>query len=179
MLPRTGTPSGQPGDKAADQGAERPRRGPGGNAFLLSQVGSAVAADFGERLRELDLTPAQAGLLRAIMTDPGRSQQALAQQLGMVPSSLVSMIDELERRGILERRRHQTDRRRHAIHLSRTGEELYAKLSAIARAHEQDWMGNLTAHEREQLGATLRALVAARGLTPGVHPGYRDLRRPR
>lgn len=148
-------------------------RGRGGNAFLLSQLGAAAAADFADRLRDVDLSPAQAGLLRAVRAAPGRTQSALADQLGMVPSTLVAMLDELERRGMLERRRHETDRRRHALHLSTAGEELFERLAVVARAHEQAWMEALAPAEQATLAALLQKLVAARGLTPGVHPGYR------
>ena len=67
-----------------------------GLAFLLSQVGAHAAARFAERLGPMDLTPAHAGILRAIERADGLSQQALGERLGVFPSRLVGMLDELE-----------------------------------------------------------------------------------
>ena len=47
-----------------------------GSAFLLAQVGAHAAQRFTERIGELDLTPAQVGLLRLVASRPGQSQQA-------------------------------------------------------------------------------------------------------
>lgn len=69
--------------------------GPGGTAFLIAQLGAHAAQRFAERLDELDLTPPQAGLLRAIADGPGRSQQALAAQLGTKATRLVALLDGL------------------------------------------------------------------------------------
>ena len=69
--------------------------------FLLSQVGALVALGFKERLARLDLVPAHAGILRVIDQSDGLSQQALGEKLGVFPSRLVSMLDELEERGLI------------------------------------------------------------------------------
>ena len=82
------------------------------------------------------LTPPHAGILRAIATEPGRSQQALSAQLGMLPSRVVVYVDELEDRGYVERRRNPDDRRLHALHLSAAGKRLMRKISELARQHE-------------------------------------------
>src|SRR5579864_9661309 len=68
-----------------------------GLAFLLSQVGAHAAARFAEHLAPLQLTPPHAGILRVIKEADGLSQQALGEKLGMFPSRLVQVLDELER----------------------------------------------------------------------------------
>jgi len=60
------------------------------------------------RIKALDLTPAQAGLLRLIAWQPGQSQQEVARTLGTPPSRLVLLVDRLEERGLIERRRNPT-----------------------------------------------------------------------
>src|SRR5437763_8702685 len=82
-----------------------------GLAFLLSQVGAHAAARFAERLAPLNLTPPHAGILRVIQQADGLSQQALGEKLGMFPSRLVVVLDELEQRGLVERRDNPADRR--------------------------------------------------------------------
>jgi len=60
---------------------------------------------FGERLKAaLDLTPPHAGILRALTSSAGVSQQALAGRLGVLPSRLVGLVDEARVRGLVERR---------------------------------------------------------------------------
>lgn len=149
----------------------------GGVAFLLAQLGQHATVLFAERIAALDLNPPQAGILRAISIEPGRSQQALSEQLGLLPSRVVAFVDDLEGRGYVERRRNPTDRRQHALYLTPSGEELMRELSVLARQHEQQITAGLNAEQRATLMELLSAVVARQGLTPGVHPGYRSLGR--
>lgn len=151
-----------------------PDSGPG-SAFLLAQLGAYAASRFAERIAEIDLTPPQTGLLRAIAAQPGRSQQALATLLGTPPSRLVTLVDGLDERGFVERRRNPDDRRLHALHLTEEGEKLLRRIGALARAHDEAICGTLEPEERDTLRALLAKLAAEHGLTPGVHPGYRRL----
>ena len=57
-------------------------------AFLLSQLGHRSASVFADLIASIDLTPPHSGILRAIALEPGRSQQALSGQLGLLPSSV-------------------------------------------------------------------------------------------
>jgi DNA-binding MarR family transcriptional regulator len=149
----------------------RPRRA--GNAFLLAQLGANAAARFAERVKALDLTPAQAGVLRLIARQPGRSQQEVARALGTPPSRLVLLIDGLEERGLVERRRNPEDRRNYALHLTGGGADFMKKLADVGTAHEDDICAGLDPAERAQLGELLERIAARQGLVPGVHPGYR------
>lgn len=144
-----------------------------GNAFLLAQLGAHATARFAERIEQLDLTPAQAGALRLIAWQPGQSQQAVARTLGTPPSRLVQLIDGLEQRGLIERRRNPDDRRHHALHLTAAGTDFMAQLATIGAAHEDDICAGLDDQERAQLRDLLERLAARQGLTTGVHPGYR------
>jgi len=146
--------------------------GPGA-AFLLAQLGAHAAARFAERIAKLDLVPAQAGLLRAVAASPGQSQQALARLLGTPPSRLVALVDTLEERGILQRRRNPDDRRLHALHLTDAGHLLLRGIGQAARAHDDAMCATLDPAERAQLRALLTRIADDHGLTPGVHPGYR------
>jgi DNA-binding MarR family transcriptional regulator len=146
-------------------------------AFLLTQLGTHAAARFADRVAALDLNPPQAGILRAIALEPGRSQQALSGQLSLLPSRVVAFIDDLEKRGYVERRRHPTDRRLHALYLTPDGERVLAEIGQAARAHENEITEGLTPEQRAELTALLRALASQHGLAPGVHPGYRALGR--
>ncbi len=157
---------------SADAHSERPATRPTGAGFLLAQVGAHGAARFAERLTPLGLTPPQAGILRVISADPGRSQNAVAEQLGLHPSRLVALIDDLERAGIIERRRSAHDRRHSALHLTEQAPRLLARLARASAQHEADLCTALNADERIQLAELLRRIAGQQGLTPAVHPGF-------
>jgi DNA-binding MarR family transcriptional regulator len=150
--------------------SDRPRDG---IAFLLSQLGHRAATSFGELLDPLDLTPAQAGILRLINRQPGLSQQGLAGRLDLLPSRVVSFVDELESRGYVVRQRNTTDRRLYALHLTDGGRELMAELAKVARQHDRLMSAGLDDEQRLTLRTLLRVMAEHQGLLPGVHPGYR------
>jgi DNA-binding MarR family transcriptional regulator len=147
-------------------------------AFLLAQIGGLAALRFAERIEPLRLTPAHAGLLRAVAAAPGRSQQALSAQLGLLPSKLVALVDELEGDQLLERRRNPVDRRNYALHTTPAGDARLAEIGRIAKAHGDDLLAPLDEQDRADLARILGQLAAHHQLTPGVHPGYRALGRP-
>ncbi len=146
-------------------------RGP--PAFLLAQVGAHAAAQFAQRIAPLGLTPPQAGILRAIAADEGLSQRELSKLLGILPSRLVTLVDELEALGLLERRSDPEDRRAHALHLSAAGRQLLERLAQAAKSHNQALCAALNERERRALAGLLARIADEQGLVPGVHPGYR------
>ena len=156
---------------------QKPR---GSTAFLLAQIGAHAATQFGEKLKGLQLTRPHAGIVRLIGLTPGLSQQELARRLAILPSQLVALLDELEKRGLIERRQDATDRRTYALHLTRSGRDVSEQIGRIAREHDEAICAALDSHERHQLNALLGRIAEQQGLTPGVHPGYRRLgRKPR
>jgi DNA-binding MarR family transcriptional regulator len=148
------------------------------NAFLLTQLGTQAAFDFAERLAAIELAPPHAGILRAIGASTGMSQQLLAKTLSMQPSRLVVLVDELEEKGLLERRDIPEDRRAYALHLTVKGRRALESIMHIALEHDEAFCGALSDEERDQLASLLRRLADDRGLVPGVHPGYKRVGRP-
>lgn len=163
-------------EEAAGSVEDGSRRPLGGAAFLLAQVGAYATGRFAERVAELGLTPPQAGLLRMLANAPGRSQRALADDLGMPPSRFVAFADELEQRKLIERRKNPEDRRVYAVHLTDSGNELLERLREVGAAHEQAICESLSPDEHRRLIALLRRIADQQGLTPGAHPGYHSLR---
>jgi len=144
-----------------------------GVAFLLAQLGSHATGRFAARMAALELTPAQVGLLRTIATNPGASQQALGRQLGLQPARMVGYVDELEQRGLVERKRNPSDRRLYALHLTAAGGQTMRRIAQLARAHEDEICAGLDQDQRDRLRELLVRVADQQGLTPGVHPGYR------
>jgi DNA-binding MarR family transcriptional regulator len=137
--------------------------------FLLSSLGHAVAAQFSARLAPLELEPRQFALLRHVGSHEGGSQQALGERLGIPPSRMVALVDELEARKLLERRPSPSDRRAHALHLTATGNRLLTKASELAASYEGELTQDLDAAERAQLIGQLDRIAARLGVPPGVH----------
>src|SRR5215813_6720569 len=142
----------------------------GSTAFLLAQIGAHAATQFGQKL-----TRPHAGILRLIELTPGLSQQELARRLSILPSQLVALLDELQERGLIERRQDATDRRTYALHLTTLGRNTTDEIGRIAREHDDAICAALNMHERRELNALLGRIADQQGLSPGVHPGYRRL----
>jgi DNA-binding MarR family transcriptional regulator len=147
--------------------------------FLLAQVGGHAASKFAERLAPLNLTPAEAGILRLLNFSPGTSQQELAAKLGMHPSRLVAVLDALEERGLVERRPNAEDRRQYCLHVTSAGTQLLQDVGRVAREHQDVLLKALSLKEREQLMELLKKIAEDQGLVPGVHPGYRWMKSER
>jgi DNA-binding MarR family transcriptional regulator len=145
----------------------------GQTAFLLTQVGGHAALKFGERLAILRLTPPDAGILRLLGISPGMSQQELSGKLGIHPSRLVAVLDELERRGFVQRKSNMDDRRQYALHLTEGGRKVLDEIGQIARQHQEALCAALSREERETLAELLQKISDQQRLTPGIHPGYR------
>jgi DNA-binding MarR family transcriptional regulator len=152
---------------------EFPRHGAA--AFLLAQLGAYASGQFAKRLEPLGLIPAHAGIFRIIAANPGLSQQELAAKLGMYASRLVAVIDDLEKRGWIERQPSNADRRLYALHLTKSGREQLSAIGGIARQHGRDLFDGLSDEERSTLTALLERVAKKQGLQEGVHPGYRNI----
>jgi DNA-binding MarR family transcriptional regulator len=144
-------------------------------AFLLAQVGGHAASKFAERLAELKLAPPHAGILRILGSTPGITQQALATALRMVPSRLVALLDDLEARGLTERRENPDDRRSYALHLTDKGRSAVDTIGQISREHQRILLAALSEEEQRQLAVLLERVADEQGLVRGVHPGYSRL----
>lgn len=146
-------------------------------AFLLAQLGAHAASQFAERLGVLDLTPADAGILRLLRAEAGLSQQELAAKLQIHPSRLVAILDNLEKRGLVERKANPEDRRLYSLRLTEPGEETLIKIGSVARKHQDDLLSGLSEEERDTLASLLLRIADRQGLVRGVHPGYQRMGR--
>jgi DNA-binding MarR family transcriptional regulator len=153
--------------------------GKGQPAFLLAQLGAHAASHFAERLGVLELAPADAGILRLLRVAAGLSQQELSGKLQIHPSRLVAILDNLEKRGLVERRPNPDDRRLYSIYLTKDGCEILEKIGKVAREHQDALLSALTRGEQDELAALLLRIADQQGLVRGVHPGYQRLGKPR
>src|ERR1700722_4681905 len=148
-------------------------------AFLLAQLGAHAASQFAERLGVLELTPADAGILRLLGAEAGLSQQELAARLQIHPSRLVAILDNLEKRGFVERRANLDDRRLYSLQLTQAGGEALQKIGSVARKHQDALLSSISLEERNTLATLLLRIADQQGLARGIHPGYQRLGRPK
>ena len=119
--------------------------------YHLRRAQSAVFQDFAAGMNGADITPGQFGVLALIQANSGLSQTRLAQILGIDRSTLVAVIDKLERQGLVERAARPNDRRSHALKLSRRGQTRFEALARQVKKHEARIARKLSARERQML----------------------------
>jgi DNA-binding MarR family transcriptional regulator len=154
-----------------------PSRANAGASFLLAQVGAHAAAKFAERLAPMGLMPPHAGILWMLGRSEGLSQQELASRLKIHPSRLVGLLDELQSRGLIERREKTSDRRIYALRLTPQGHTTLGEIGRVSGEHNKATCAALSEDECTQLAELLQRIADQQGLTPGVHPGFSRLGR--
>ena len=139
-------------------------------AFLLSQIGAHSALLFTRRLTELGITPRQFAVLSHIRDGEPRTQQQLADLLGIHRNNMVALIDEMEAARWVRRHRGDTDRRVFEIRPTQLGSDLVDQVNELIPDLDHAMTATLSERDRNQLANTLRAISAGLGLTPAIHP---------
>jgi len=155
-----------------DQRATPEARSAPSTASLLSQLGAHATARFTSRLAVLELAPAHAGILKILAGTPGMSQCTLAKALGTLPSRMVAYVDQLGRKGLVERRPHESDRRNNALHLTKAGQAAYRFTCRLAYEHQEALLAGLSEQQRVQLEELLQLIANQQGLISGVNPMF-------
>jgi DNA-binding MarR family transcriptional regulator len=148
-----------------------PDQPPKAVGFLLSQLGFEVAGRFSKLMTEVQLEPRQFAVMRAIQVAQGMSQNQVGEWLRIPPSSMVGVIDQLEMRGLVERRPHPTDRRSRLLHITTHGTETLDRATVLAMGLEQTICEGFSFEVRDELLQLLDRVTANLGLVQGLHPG--------
>jgi DNA-binding MarR family transcriptional regulator len=115
-----------------------------------------------EALGSVGLTPALFALLNVLGAREGAIQQELSSDMGIDPSAMVKLINELEDAGLAERRRRPGDRRAWEVTITPKGRRTLQRARRVVREAQDEVLAGLTAAERRQLLTLLRrALVSA------------------
>ena len=132
-------------------------------ALLLVHAGSALVASADAHLAPVDLDGRGYSILSIIESDDPGSQQEIARLLGKAPALVVSAIDDLEARGLVERTRDPQDRRRSRVTLTAAGRRTLRRAHQLADRAVAELLPGLDADELDEL----RVLLArGLGLTP-------------
>ena len=127
--------------------------------FLLKRLGFAAKERGMAAYDREDVHPYHYAILLALEEGGHETQGAIADALGYDRGQLVGLLDELEERGLIERRRDPNDRRRHLVQMTAEGKRKLRRLRTLARELEDDFLEPLGEAEREQLHGLLLKLA--------------------
>jgi DNA-binding MarR family transcriptional regulator len=127
--------------------------------FLLKRLGMNAKERSFSAYEELGLHPYHHAILAVLDEGTRETQGSIADSLGYDRGQLVGLLDELETAGLVERRRDPSDRRRHVVQMTAAGRKTLAKLRALSRSIEDDFLAPLDERERKVLHTLLRELA--------------------
>jgi DNA-binding MarR family transcriptional regulator len=128
--------------------------------YLLRRAQGAMHRDFMAAVADFGLTQKQAATLWLIHANPGVSQAEVASALGMDRATMMAVIDRLEDRSFVVRKRSSVDRRRQDLYLTPAGQSTLKKCKARISDHEQKVRDLFTAPELASLLEALKKFQA-------------------
>jgi DNA-binding MarR family transcriptional regulator len=134
------------------------------SGMLLVKLGRAMQRRFNDALKPNELTPRHLHVLDELRQG-SMSQQALADRVGVDPTKLVGLLNDLEGQQLVLRRRDPVDRRRHIVENSREGEAQVDAALAAAAAVEDEILAALDSEQRAQLRELLMLAAESSGIS--------------
>jgi DNA-binding MarR family transcriptional regulator len=123
--------------------------------FILNHAGRRVSQLLTSRLQPYGITKEQWTVLTRLAEQDGISQKVLAQRAEKDQTNLTRILDQLERKGLVERRANAADRRSFLTNITAKGEELQRTLAPIEQQVVQEVTGGLSAGQIAELRALL------------------------
>jgi len=130
------------------------------NGFLLARIGLGFKSKVLAKLDEAGFDPYHYSSLVILDERPRQTQAMMADACALDPSRLVAVLDSLEERSLIERKRDPEDRRRHIVTITPAGKRQLARLREIVKELEDEFFGALDATERKQLHELLVKVAA-------------------
>jgi len=128
--------------------------------FNLRMAQEAAFEAFSRRSQEIGESPGRFATLTIIARNPGISQTELSQANGRDKSSLTPVVEELVRRGLVERKRMREDRRTYRLNVTPAGKKTLTSLTRCARRHERVMDGIIGQRDRKRFIQILKRLAA-------------------
>lgn len=168
-------PVTEPGGQAADPMDQRPGGLPpallASSGHLLWRLGTESRRSFSRELEGLDLRPQHFGVLSVLDAAGPCPQTKLGLCVRADASDVVAIVDGLERRGLVERRRDPVDRRRYAVTLTRAGRRMLVRARQAHARHDARFFAVLSVAERRELHDLLVRLFLELDPIAEVPPG--------
>jgi MarR family transcriptional regulator, lower aerobic nicotinate degradation pathway regulator len=130
--------------------------------FVLNKAAETFNRQMDAVTSVYGLTIKQYGILGLLQTEGPQAQIVLSEKVGLDRTSVMTTIDRLEGRGLVERQLDPNDRRKHSVTLTETGRQLLQMGSAQLRATEEKFLEVLSADEQKQLHQMLIKLIQPR-----------------
>jgi MarR family transcriptional regulator, lower aerobic nicotinate degradation pathway regulator len=127
--------------------------------FLLKRLGFAAKDRTLAAYEETGLHPYHHAVLLVLDEGAPETQGSIADSLGYDRGQLVGLLDELEERGLVERKRDPSDRRRHVVRSTPEGKKMLRRLRTLSGQIEDDFLAPLDEREREALHGLLLRLA--------------------
>ena len=128
--------------------------------YLLNRAGARIAASFGEEVRPLGATLQMWRVLAALRERDGRRMGDLSETTSIEVSTLTRLVDTMEKKGLVARRRDGEDARAIVLYATAAGRKLTERILPIAEHYETAALVGFSAAEADKLKAALRRLYA-------------------
>jgi DNA-binding MarR family transcriptional regulator len=126
--------------------------------YALRRAQGTVYADLNDGLARLELRPLQYTLMLIVSQNPGVSQSAVCDVVGIQKANGVPSMSELARRGFVIRRKSAADARSYELHLTAKGRRILQRAGEVQSSHERRLIERIGVDGREQLLALLGKL---------------------
>lgn len=128
--------------------------------YRLRRAQLHIFQQFIDRFGAHEIRPAEYSVMALIAANPGRKHTEIANVLGIKRANFVALIAGLDRRGLVERRAKDGDRRSHALYLTDAGHALLAEIDRLQGAFEAECVARLGGEaERDMLVRLLDRLM--------------------
>jgi len=111
-------------------------------------------------LAPIGINGQEAVVLRAIDGPEPLSQGEVARRMGIDRTTMVALIDELEQKGLVQRRQDPADRRKNVVALTGTGRDALRRANQAGQEAERRFLSPLAPGEQEMFKKALRALLS-------------------
>ena len=119
--------------------------------YALRRAQGAVYANLNDALARISLRPIEFTLLLMVAENPGASQTGVCEALGIQKANCVPTMSELERRGLIIRRKSESDARSYQLHITNKGKRILLRAGEVQSSHEQRLIERLGVEGRDQL----------------------------
>jgi DNA-binding MarR family transcriptional regulator len=128
--------------------------------FLLGRAHLAQRAIAGPALASFGVGVKAFGALAVLVEEGPLSQQRLGERQGVDRTTMVAVVDELEREGLVERRRNPSDRRAYSLHATAKGRHVLRQAREVEKRAEDEFLAPISPDDRRRLKQLLRTLIS-------------------